>query len=123
MIFTNNRYLGLSSFLKDLGLVAEYFDWDIPSQKIVRDIWYIRGYHRNGSIFCPLTAVAFVLKGCQYSTFSWPKAAKALKIPHDLAHTVVKAADGGVAFHAELGDLHEIMLKILEGKREKKRRN
>lgn len=112
MAFMTKRHLGLSKFLKELAFVAEYFKWDDPGQKAFRDTCYIRGY-QNGMRFCPITAVACALKGVNYSPNRWPLAAKIMDVPHDLAEMVVKAADGGVAFDGEMGDLHERLLKAV----------
>ena len=114
MTFMTNRHLGLSKFIKELGLVAEYFKWDEPSyHENIRQCWYIRGYHSNGMRFCPITAVAYALNGVNYRQDKWTLAAEAINMPLDLAELIVKAADGGVAFDSENADLHERLLKTV----------
>lgn len=112
MTFITKKHLGLSKFLKELSLVAEYFKWEEPGQPAIRECCYIRGY-QNGMRFCPLTAVAHAVKGVNFSMDRWLDAAEAMNIPEDLALLILKAADGGAISDSESVDLHERLLKTI----------
>lgn len=108
MTFTKNDKTILD-FLKELKLVAEYFNWTKPR---VRKFHVIRGYAKD-RVFCPLAAVAYALYGVKLGCDEIAKICKAINIPLELGLMIAKAADGGAAFDGETDSLHEKLLKAV----------
>jgi hypothetical protein len=99
--------MDLDRFLDELRLSSEYFTWDRPAWQ-----WptQVRGLHKNGKTYCPLTAVCFVTLGLDYTVEKWPQAALALGVNDEIASDIMVAADGGVAQFAEYDMLYELLL-------------
>lgn len=88
MMFMTKKHLTLQAFLSELNLIAEYFQWEKPGQRQSRETCYVRGY-KSGMLFCPITAVAYVLKGVNFSQNKWGQAAKTINLPQDIGMQVI----------------------------------
>jgi hypothetical protein len=101
--------MDLDRFLDELKLSSEYFCWDDACKWGQWPI-QIRGVHKNGRRYCPITAVAFVTLGLDYTVEQWPNAAIALGVSDEIASDIMVAADGGIAEFSEYDMLYELLL-------------
>lgn len=92
-------------FLEELSLISEYFAWSYNSL-------YVRGRKRYRT-FCPLTAVAFVLKGKNFG-INWKQAAIALNLEPALALDIAQASDHGLYAYPELTDLYYRIIEAVD---------
>lgn len=106
MTFTTSKDKTITKFLKELKLVAEYFKWTQPK---TRECHVIRGY-AQGRVFCPLAAVSYALYGVKIGCDEIAKACATIGLPLEAGFIIAQAADGGVAFDTEMGNLHERLL-------------
>jgi hypothetical protein len=99
------KAMRFETFMEDLRAAAEYFVWDDPQSGTM----YVRGRHKNGKTYCPLTAVTYVTLGLDYRADAWVSAAFALGLPLAVAKEIAEAADAGVLHNTECAEMYEML--------------
>lgn len=98
---TKTTKMNFDEFCNNLNLISEYFDWKIdPSTFSVR-------CYKNNRLFCPITAVAYVLLNKFYTVDKWKIAANKLNLNRYHANLIMQAADCGVLYNGETQECYD----------------
>ena len=83
-------------FLTVLSTSNNGFSW-----KPLEQSFAIRAQHA-GYTWCPLTVVCYMTTGQRWSPADWPMVTHGLDLTHELARSIVEAADGAPPYDANI---------------------